>query len=193
MRPESFDAELAVQWSRWVLDHGLPGVPGFELSVGESVPVAYWIGPSTAAVLHIRRVQDEDDECPLTETDIDLFCLVDGDWETWGGGGGGWTDDSPLARLAVAPNHVNLGGMNSGAVGDRGCKALWGTVGTEAVMAEVRQAGQVTRRPVEAPVGAFVVCGDYAEPFTVRVLNAHGDVLAEVEEPAGFDGLSPGS
>jgi hypothetical protein len=191
MRPESFDADLAERWSRWVLDHGLPEVPGSELGVGESVPVAYWIGPSTAAVLHIRRVQDEDDECLLTETDIDLFCLVEGNWETWGGGGGGWPDKSPLARLAVAPTHVDLGGMNSGVVGDRGCKALWGSVGTEAVMAEVRQAGQVTRRPVESPVGAFVVSGEYTEPFTVRVLNAQGDVLAEVEEPAGFADESP--
>lgn len=193
MRPESFDADLAVQWSRWVLDHGLPEVPGSELSVGESVPVAYWIGPSTAAVLHIRRVQDEDDECPLTETDIDLFCLVDGNWKTWGSGG---------RRLAgrVTAGPVGGGAESRGPRRDeqrcgrgRGCKALWGSVGTEAVMAEVRQASQLTRRPVEAPVGAFVVCGEYAKPFTVRVLNAHGDVLAEVEEPAGFDDESPWS
>ena len=187
MRPESFDADLAGQWSRWVLDHGLPEVPASKLRVGESVPVAYWVGPSTAVVLHIRRVLDEDEESPRTETDIDLFCLVDGSWETCGGGGGGWPDESPLAVLAVAPNHVDLGGMNSGVVGDRGCRALWGSVGIEAVMAEVMQAGHVTRRPVEAPVGAFVVCGEYTEPFTARVWNARGDVLAEVRAPARFD------
>src|SRR4051794_3921658 len=106
MRPESFDTDLAAQWSRWVLDHGLPELPGSDLGVGESVPVAYWIAPTTAAVLHIRRVPVEDDERPHTETDVDLFCLVDAHWETWGGGGGGWPDESPLARLPVAPNHV---------------------------------------------------------------------------------------
>jgi len=186
MRPTSFDADLAVDWSRWVLAHGLPQAPGPQLSVGESVPVSYWIGPSTAAVLHIRRAHDED-RGPLTETNIDLFCLVAGDWTSWGGGGGSWPDDSPLAQLALAPTHVELGGMNCGTVGNRGCKALWGTVGTAAATAEVRQAGKVTRRRVETPGGAFVVCGEHAEPFTVRVLGEHGDVLAEFEEPAGFD------
>ena len=51
----------------------------------------------------------------------------------------------------------------------------------------MHQAGKVVRRPVEAPVGLFVVCADYADPFTVRVLDAHDRVLAEFEEPAGFD------
>jgi hypothetical protein len=49
----------------------------------------------------------------------------------------------------------------------------------------VIRGGRVTRRPVEAPTGAFVVCAEVTQPFTVRVLNAHGDVLAEIEEQAG--------
>jgi hypothetical protein len=40
---------------------------------------------------------------------------------------------------------------------------------------------------VEAPIGAFVVCADYAEPVTVRLLDARGELLAEIDEPAGFD------
>jgi hypothetical protein len=187
MRPASFDGEQCEQWSRWVLQNGLPPLPGSELATGESVPVAYWIGPTTAAVLHIRRIQDEDDDEVLTETDIDLFCWVGGRWEGFGSGGGGWYDDSPLERRELAPDVVNLGGMNSGSHGIVGCKALSGEVGADAAIAEVHQAGRVTRRAVEAPVGAFVVCGEYNEPFTVRVVNADGDLLAEIEESAGTE------
>jgi hypothetical protein len=186
MRPESFASDLATDWSRWVLAHGLPELPGPDLGAGESVPVAYWIGPNAAAVLHIRRLLDGDDEL-ITETDIDLFYLVDSVWETWGGGGGGWNDDAPLARYEVPPDCVNLHGMNSGSYGGQGCIALWGEVGAEATIAEVMQAGRVTRRPVEAPTSAFVVCAEFGIAFTVRVLNAHGELLAEIEEPAGSD------
>jgi hypothetical protein len=102
-----------------------------------------------------------------------------------GGGSGGWVDDSPLARVEVPAGHANLHGMNSGSVGDRGCKGLWGEVGTEAAFAEVIQSGTVTRRAVQAPISAFVVGGEYEKPFIVRVLNSHDAPLAEVEEPAG--------
>jgi hypothetical protein len=189
MRPGSFDLVLQEQWSRWVLAHGLPDLPGTELDVDQAVPVAYWIGPTTAAVLHIRRYVDEDvdedDDRLITETDVDLFCLADSVWESWGGGGGGWQDTAPLARYEVPPDYVDLSAMNGGSMGDRGCKALSGVVGVEAASAEVIQGGRVTRRPVEAPNGAFVVCAEVTQPFTVRVLNAHGDVLAEIEERAG--------
>jgi hypothetical protein len=187
MRPASFAGEMCEQWSRWVLENGLPPLPGSELAIGESVPVAYWIGPTTAAVLHVSRTRYEEDDEVLTETDIDLFCWVDGRWEGFGGGGGGWYDDSPLERRALARHYVDLGGMNGGSNGFVGCKALSGEVGTDAATAEVNQAGQITRRAVEAPVGLFVVCGEYYEPFTVRVMNADGDLLAEIEESAGTE------
>jgi hypothetical protein len=193
MRPESFDAGLSERWSGWVLDHGLPSLPRSDLTVGESVPVAYWVGPSTAAVLHIRRIADEGENEDLTETDIKLFCLVDKRWEAFGGGGGGWYDVSPLDRRTLASDHVDLNGMNHGSMGSRGCTALWGEVGVDAAMAEVVQAGRVTRRVVEAPVGAIVVCGESAEPFTVRILNADGDVLAEIEEASALDDEPPGA
>jgi hypothetical protein len=103
----------------------------------------------------------------------------------WGGGGAGGSNDSPLARIDVPPDHVDLSGTVA-AGGERGCKALWGEVGVSAAVAEVEQAGRVTRRPVEAPIGAFVMCADLAHPFTVRVMDADGRLLATVEEPAGF-------
>lgn len=155
--------------------------------------MAYWIGPTTAAVLHIRHIREPVDEQDLDrreemfiETDIDLFGRVDDAWQGWGGGGGAWADHLPLARVDVPPGSANLHGMNSASIGDRGCKALWGEVGTEAAFAEVIQSDQVTRRAVQAPTGAYVVCGEYDHPFTVRILNSQDVPLAEVEEPVGF-------
>jgi hypothetical protein len=187
VRPASFDGELQEDWSRWVLAHGLPELPGPDLAVGQAVPVSYWIGPDTAAVLHIRRIHSETFEEPETETDVQCFYLEGGVWMPSGSGGTGWREQSPLARVTVPPDHVKLDGVNGGRVGLRGCKALWGEVGTGAAIAEVIQAGQVTRRPVQAPIGLQVVCGYYGQPFTVRVLNAEGQLLAQIEEQAGFD------
>jgi hypothetical protein len=76
--------------------------------------------------------------------------------------------------------------MQCGSSGERGCKALWGVVGVEAAVAEVHQAGRVTRRVIEAPVGLVVVSGEYSQPMTVRVLTKAGNVLARIEEPAGY-------
>ena len=78
VRPPTFDASLAVDWSRWVLAHGLPEPPGSDVAPGESVPVAYWIGPRTAAVMHVRHNDWDEFEEPCTESDVDLFELVDG-------------------------------------------------------------------------------------------------------------------
>jgi hypothetical protein len=187
MQPNTFDVDNATDWSRWVLENGLPVLPR-SLAVGESVPVAYWVGQATAAVLHVQRVRlDEDDE-DVTETDIDLFCLIDERWEAFGGGGAGpWQEHAPLERLPVAKGYVELSGMNSGSSNDRGCKALWGVVGVDAAVAEVHQARRITRRMIEAPVGLVVVSGEYSQPMTVRVLTEAGDVLAVIAEPAATD------
>jgi hypothetical protein len=190
MRPEAFDNDHAVDWSRWVLENGLPALPQSELAVGGSVPVAYWVGPTTAAVLHIRRIRIEDDDEAVTETDIDLFYLVDERWELYGGGGGGWDEHAPLERQQVPSDYAELGGMNSNSINEGGCKALWGIVGVDAAVAEVHQASRITRREIEAPVGAVVVSGKYSQPMTVRILTEAGDVLAVIEEPAGFEGVT---
>ncbi|RBY95141.1 hypothetical protein DQ237_15725 [Blastococcus sp. TF02-8] len=192
MRPGSFDAALAEQWSRWVLAHGLPELPGRDLPLGRSVPVGCWVGPDTAAVAHVRYLRWDDDEEPFPQVDVELFCLVDGEWEIWGGGGGNWTDEPTLDRVAVPPGTAALDGMTAGWADDRGCTALFGPVGTDAATVEVTQEGRATRRPVEAPVGLLVVCADSRYPFTVRVLDAAGGLLGEVDQPAGRDGVTPG-
>lgn len=186
MRPESFKAELQEDWSRWVLAHGLPELPGPDLAPGESVPVTYWIGPDTAAVLHIRHVWLEDDDEPTMETDINCFYREGGTWIGSGSGGGGWYERSPLARGHVPPDHVELNGMNGGSAGERGCKALWGEIGTDVAILEVAQGGQVTRRPAEAPVGIQVVCGQHSAPLAVRVLNSRDELMAQIDEEAGW-------
>jgi hypothetical protein len=195
VRPVSFNESLSSDWSAWVLTNGLPDLPGPDLDAGQSVPVAYWIGPTTAAVLHVRHLPKPIDEQAVAwvdrqriETNVDLFYLVDGAWAPWGGGGGGWADHpAVLARSDLPTGWVNLSGMTGGRSGDRGCKALWGQVGTGAAFAEVMQAGQVVRRAVEAPIGAFVACGEYHHPFTVRILSSQNALLAEVAEPPGFE------
>jgi hypothetical protein len=183
VRPESFDAELQERWSRWVLVHGLPELPGTELAVGQSVPVSYWVGPTTAAVAHIGRVWYDDIQQADTYLTLDFFYRVDGQWINAGDGGGGWDDEAPLARIRVAPRHADVDWVAFGV----GCMAVYGPVGSEAAIAEVVQGGQVTRRPVDSAVGLLVVCGesgDGAPPFTVRVLDAREQVLAEIDAQA---------
>ena len=194
MRPEGFDERrYGAAWSRWVLAHGLPGLPGPSIAVGESVPVAYWIGPRTAAVLHIRHVEDEDEPEPenWNEVDVHLFVRIDEEWEDVGGGGaGGWSGDT-LVPEAVPADVVRLDGMQGADLGGAGVKALWGELGTAAAVAEVVQFGEVARRPVEAPAGLYVVSAALEAPFTVRVLDAHGVVLAEIAEQAGWPDDGP--
>lgn len=180
MRPVSFAAEFSGQWSRWVLVHGLPVLPA-RVSVGESVPVAYWIGPLYAAVLHVRKVRWERQDEVAAETDVECFCLVDSNWQDYGGGGSGSRTDS-LSRIEVAADHVSLDGLASGYARGRGCTALYGEVGNAAAYVEVIQSGATTRRVIDSPIGAVVVCGDSDEPFTVRVHTAHGELLHEVEQ-----------
>ena len=42
-RPDSFAENVMTDWSLWVLDNGLPKSPD-RVEVGESVPVARWVG-----------------------------------------------------------------------------------------------------------------------------------------------------
>ena len=79
--------------------------------------------------------------------------------------------------------------MQGTELGGTGITALWGEVGSEAAVAEVEQFGEMTRRPVEAPAGLYVVSAALEAPFTVRVLDADGLVLAEISGRGGFPDL----
>ena len=181
----SFDGEAGELWSLWVLEHGLlPDLPA-QLGEDESVPVAWWTGPESAAVLHLRRWPPEDlrdpadpDDDPHTEVDVHVFERVDDGWvPAASGGSGGWPDPR-LVRVRVPDDHASLTGVVAGGWAVRPHVALWGEVGTAAATLEVEQGGRTTRRAVHAPLG-WVVVSAMGAPFTARVRDADGRVLTE--------------
>ena len=188
VRPDSFDAASSTDWSLWVLEHGLPDLPD-RLAGGESVPVASWTGPDSAAVLHLRRrpmsgpgdPQDPDE--PFTEVDVEVFERQSDGWApAASGGAGGWSDPS-LTRVAVPADHASLSGAVGGGWLELQHFALWGEVGTAAATLEVEQDGITTRRPVVAPLGWMVVSAAVGGPFTARVRDGSGRVLTEEVAP----------
>ena len=187
MRPPDFQAEHSHLWDEWVRDHGLPELPHTPVAFGESVPVAYWVGPRTAAVLHLYRSQDEGAPEPHTGTDLRLLARVGDGWE-YRGGSRSWSADE-LLEPRIPAREVRLDGnvCSWWSPDDDGRKALHGQVGADAAVAEVEQFGEVTRRTIEAPMGLFVVCVVADAPCTVRVLDRDGELLAEIEEPAGIE------
>lgn len=166
-------------------DNGLPELPRGPIALGDSVPVAYWVGPRTAAVLHLYRAQDEGAPEPHTGTDLRLLARVGDGWE-YRGGARTRSEAEPL-EPQVPAREVRLDGVtcNWWTADDDGRKALRLQVGVDAAVAEVEQFGEVTRRPVEAPTGLFVVCVVADAACTVRVLDRDGGLLAEIDEPAG--------
>ena len=184
MRPESFAQALSEDWSRWVLEHGLPELPAV-LQDGESVPAAWWTGPDSAAVLHVRRPLPDDDAPPepWTEIDVQLFERVAGTWRTGpSGGAGGWSDPTST-RVDVPADHADLSGVVGGSVGGLELIALWGEVGTAATTVELEQDGVTTSRTLTDPPGWVVVCGAARNGYRARVRDASGRVLTEEVAP----------
>lgn len=77
-----------------MLAHGLPAFPA-ELGDDESVPVAWWVGLESAAVLHLRRWPPADLRDlyeagdSRTDVDVDVFARTDGGWALAASGGSG--------------------------------------------------------------------------------------------------------
>ncbi|MDT0275696.1 hypothetical protein [Blastococcus goldschmidtiae] len=188
-RPPDFWAGHSHLWDEWVRDHGLPELPRTPVAFGDSVPVAYWVGVRTAAVLHLYRSQDEGAPEPHTGTDLRLLAMVGDGWE-YRGGLRSWSADELLVPPVPAREvRLDYQVCDWRAPDDDGCKALYGVVGVDAAIAEVEQLGELTRRTVEAPTGLFVVSVVADAPCTVRILDRDGEVLAEIEEPAGVEGV----
>ena len=86
------------EWSLWVLDHGLPELPE-GVANGESVPVARWVGPEFAAVLHVYfRPGDEGDpdDAASLETETEVSRRTGVRWEdSRGSGGSNWVSSGP--------------------------------------------------------------------------------------------------
>ncbi len=176
MMPGSFDEELMTDWSLWVLDHGLPDFPEV-VRVGESVPVAHWVGPAFASVLHVAwRWGDPDDEDYLV-SDVEVFRKSAAGWErSMGGGGTGWFDP-PLRRPELEPREAWV--VHEHCSGDEGwqCCAVFGVAGVDAVQVRIEDADGVVTRPLDSPIGAFVACADGDHPALVRVLTIGGESL----------------
>lgn len=170
--------ELCTDWSLWVLEHGLPLLPD-QVAERSSVPVTWWRGTNSAAVLHLRRWPDDGEDASYTEVDIQVFASVDGRWQlTASGGAGGWPE-ALVRPVEVRPEHADLGGVVQGTSGGVEVVALWGEAGRFAASLEVEQEGVVTTRPVEGELGWVVVSAVVQGPVIARVRDGDGRVLTE--------------
>jgi hypothetical protein len=178
-RPPSFAEDRLGDWGLWVLEHGLPDLPE-AVRVGESVPVARWVGPSRAAVVHVgwsRTADDDDDELG---DDVEMFYRDGPGWASFSGmGGGGWFDP-PLVRPRMGARQAHIA-ERSGAseVTGMSCETCVGFAGLEATTIELADREGITRMLLESPLGVFVVATEGGVPAVVRVLDADDVVLAE--------------
>jgi hypothetical protein len=177
VQPPSFDEDFMEDWSFWVLDNGLPPLPA-RVEVGESVPVARWVGPRFGAVLHIQWMWSDDHVDDSLSTETQVFIRRGDSWGVAGGqGGSGWFDPPFVRPARVRPGDVAIGHQFFTSEGDWSCCAVDGLVGANAVAIEVEDREGVTRRPIESPFGAVIACSDGSHEATFRVLDAEAHVL----------------
>ena len=178
MRPESFDDAYRLDWALWVLDYDLPVMP-IELVEGQHVPVARWAGPQFGAVLMVGTCPHDPDCDPGAHfvTDMLRYRRNGDTWERAVSSGGTDWHSTTLGPPDVPPGYVEFSDSHRGVVTPGGwdCLAAAGLVGTAATWIEVTERGTVSRRPIEAPAGAFVVACDRAA--SIAVLDADGTEL----------------
>lgn len=170
--------ELCTDWSLWVLENGLPRLPD-QLAEHSSVPVTWWRGPDSAAVLHVRRWPADGEQEPFTEVDVEVFALADGRWQLAASGGAGGWPEAALRPTEVRAGHADLGGVVEGTSGGVHVVALWGEAGASAATSEVEQGDVVTSHPVVGEWGWVVVSAVVRGSVTARVRDADGRVMAE--------------
>jgi hypothetical protein len=188
-RPASFDEEFMQDWSLWVLDHGLPALPG-TLGANDSVPVARWVGPRWGGVFHVNWWRsDQPGEPDEPDCDIEVFRRGESDWEPASGSGGSNWYSPPLSRPQVPPRYAAFGGTTyNGGEGGWWCCALDGLVGVEADTVEVEDADGLTKNRLESQLGVVLVAVDGTRPATIRVRDSAGEVLTTEH----FDGIDIG-
>jgi hypothetical protein len=186
-RPPSFDGDYIGEWSEWVLENGLPDLPGC-VGVDEAVPVAFWRAGDWAAVLNLQSVAPDlpwEVNASL-ESELLRFHALGRGWEMSNASGGtSWSDDVTLARpLELGPREVICTG--SGLSGDVGwaCRTLNGMAGTDATAVEVRQGGRRLGQRIDSTIGAWVAAFDASRPAEVRVLSDDSILFAEELPPA---------
>lgn len=178
MRPPSFDEDRMTEWSKWVLDHGLPDIPE-ALQVGESVPVAYWAGPRFGAVLHVQWSWSEEHTDDDLISEVQLFDRVPDGWRCYGAQGGTDWFDPPFCRPNMSPREADLGGIFIAHEDGRSCCAADGLAGIDAAVVEVVDEQGPIRKRLDSPLGAFIAAFDGANEATICVLDEAGHVLLE--------------
>jgi hypothetical protein len=177
-RPPSFEEEWQNDWSLYVIEHGLPDLPP-TVRVGESVPVARWVGPRRAAVLHVEWSWSDDHLDDELVDNTEMFYMTSSGWEPFGGmGGSGWFDP-PLVRPGMHQRAAYIGGGSAASEEGVSCETCIGWAGEDATTIELEDADGVLTRPLESPLGVFVVASAGEAAAFVRVLDAQGRVLTE--------------
>ena len=172
-------------WSEWVLTHDLPALPD-EVEPDMSVPIARWIGPRFASVLHLQWFPDWN---PPGKRDRDTlgpwhedYVRVSGQWKGVGGGGdGGWFDPPLIRPATIEPHSVRLSSPSadgdSGGSDDYHCWRLFGVAGSAIEWVEVIDRDGSSRQPIESPLGVFIACGDHTQLATITLLDRDGDIV----------------
>ncbi len=157
-------------WSRWVLDHSLPLLPG-AVAIGESVPIARWPGPKFGAVLHVQWSWSDAHDDDQLQTEIDLFRRRHDAWEpSLGGGGGGWFDP-PFDLPPVAPREAELWHFHWSGGDDWRAVAAYGRAGADIARVVVDDRTGSFSFPLESPLGVFIICADATQESVVTLLD----------------------
>jgi hypothetical protein len=158
----------------------LPLLPQ-DLDEGQVEIIARWAGPRWGALLYvINRGLDEELGEATVDLDATSFRRVPGGWQESisGGGGAWWTTERPLLRRPELPPRIwQLLHFHSGP--DDGWHAPWAyaVAGDEAAWVEVTDIDGTVRRPLEAPLGYFVIAWNGDGPAQVEVLDQAGSSL----------------
>lgn len=158
-----------------------------DIGDGEAEVIARWAGPRWGALLYvINNGYDEEFGEVTVDLDATSFRRATGGWEesTSGGGGNWWTTERPLLRRHEVPPRVwGLAHYHFGP--DDGWHAPWafGLAGTEAAWVEVTDIDGTVRRPLEAPLGYFVIASNGDGPAAVEMFDQAGSSLGRRDLP----------
>jgi len=155
-----------------VLDEGLPELPDV-LTHTMWLPMAYWASTTCAAVLFLHYSKDTEDEFspgvmfPVFVRDGISWRLASR-WIS----GTGWGHDpitSPDSR-GLGRRSIVIGGGLSNEHPEPGEPAVirHGRVSPEVTEISFVQGGETQRRPIDSHFGAWVVCTEKWEPFTIQ-------------------------
>jgi hypothetical protein len=169
-----------------LLDGGLPPLPD-DVNEGEAVVIARWAGPRWGALLYVIN-NGYDEELGEVTVDLDAtsFRRVPGGWQESSSSGGGnwWTNEQPLLRRPEVPIRAwGLGHFHTGP--DDGWHAPWafGLAGAEAAWVEVTDIDGTLRRPLEAPLGYFVIAWNGDGPAAIEVFDQARSSLGRCDLP----------